>query len=45
VEGASHTPHRLQTTLTPGQEAIVLALRTTLSISLDDLLAVVREFI
>jgi transposase len=45
VEDASHTPHRLQTTLTPAQEAIVLALRTTLGLSLDDLLAVVREFI
>ncbi|MEW6729145.1 MAG: IS481 family transposase [Pseudomonadota bacterium] len=45
VEDASHTPHRLQTTLTPAQEAIVLALRTTLGLSLDDLLAVVREFV
>ncbi len=42
VEDASHTPHRLHTTLTPPQEAVVLALRTTLNLSLDDLLAVVR---
>ena len=41
----SHTPHRLQTTLTPAQEAVAVALRTTLLVSIDDLLAVVREFI
>jgi len=45
VEDAWHTPQRLQTTLTPAQESVVLALRTTLGLSLDDLLAVVREFI
>lgn len=45
VEDGSHTPHRLQTTLTPEQEAIVLVLRKTLGLSLDDLLAVVHEFI
>lgn len=45
VEDASHTPHRLQTTLTPAQEAVVLVLRRSLGLSLDDLLAVVREFI
>ena len=43
VEDRSHTPHRLQTTLTPAQEAVAVALRTTLLVSLDDLLAVVRE--
>ena len=45
VEDRSHTPHRLQTTLTPAQEAVAVALRKTLLISLDDLLAVVREFL
>ncbi|MDK2125052.1 IS481 family transposase, partial [Chitinimonas sp. DQS-5] len=41
----SHRPHKLQTTLSPAQEAIVLALRTTLLLPLDDLLAVTRRFI
>jgi len=45
VADRSHTPHRLQTTLTPAQEAVAVALRQTLLISLDDLLAVVREFL
>jgi hypothetical protein len=40
-----HTAHRLQTTLTPVQEAIAVALRRTLLLPLDDLLAVVREFL
>ena len=41
----AHTPHRLQTTLTPAQEAVAVVLRETLLVSLDDLLAVVREFL
>jgi len=41
----SHTAHRLQTTLTPAQEAVVVQLRRTLLLPLDDLLAVTREFI
>ena len=45
VHDRSHTPHRLQTTLTPAQEAVAVALRKTLLVSLDDLLAVVREFL
>jgi len=45
VHDRSHTPHRLQTTLTPAQEAVAVALRTTLLVSIDDLLAVVREFL
>ena len=45
VHDLSHTPHRLQTTLTPAQEAVAVALRTTLLLPLDDLLAVVREFL
>jgi len=45
VHDRSHTAHRLQTTLTPAQEAVAVSLRKTLLISLDDLLAVVREFL
>ncbi len=40
----SPTAHHLQTTLTPAQETIVVHLRKTLRLSLDDLLAVTREF-
>ena len=45
VQDRSHTPHRLQTTLTPAQEAVAVVLRRSLLLSLDDLLAVVREFL
>ncbi len=45
VFDASHTPHRLQTALNAAQEELVVMLRTQLQLSLDDLLAVVREFI
>ena len=45
VVDASHTPRRLQTTLNAGQEELVIYLRRQLRLSLDDLLAVVREFI
>ena len=45
VKDHSHTPHRLQTTLTPAQEAVVVALRKTLLVPLNGLLAVVREFL
>ncbi len=41
----SHTPHRLHTTLNAAQEAVVVALRKTLLLPLDDLLAVTREFL
>ena len=41
----SHRPHNLQTTLNKGQEAIIVELRKTLLLPLDDLLAVTREFI
>lgn len=41
----SHRPDRLQTTLSPIQEAIVVELRQTLFLPLDDLLVVTREFI
>ena len=39
VHDRSHTPHRLQTTLTPAQEAVAVALRRTLLVSIGDLLA------
>ena len=45
VQDRSHTPHRLQTTLMPSQEAVAVVLRRSLLLSLDDLLAVVREFL
>lgn len=45
VEDASHRPHTLHTTLTPTQETIVVYLRQSLLLPLDDLLAVAREFL
>ena len=45
VHDRSHTPHHLQTTLTPAQEAVAVVLRKSLLVSIDDLLAVVREFL
>ena len=45
VADGSHTPHRLQTTLTQAQEVVVVELRKTLLLPLDDLLVVTREFI
>jgi transposase-like protein len=45
VHDRRHTAHRLQTTLTPAQEAVAVALRRTLLLPLDDLLCVVREFL
>ena len=45
VHDASHTAHRLQTTLNAAQEELAIYLRTQLLLPLDDLLAVVREFI
>jgi hypothetical protein len=41
----SHAPHCLQTTLTPAQEAVAVALRKALLLPHFDLLAVVREFL
>ena len=41
----SHRPHTLHTTLSPVQEAIAVELRRLLFLPLDDLLAVVREFV
>lgn len=45
AEDASHRPHRLQTTLSPAQETLVVALRRTLLLSLDDLTAITRAHI
>ena len=45
VHDRSHTPHELQTTLSPAQEAVAVVLRKTLLVPLDDLLSVVREFL
>ena len=45
VHDASHTAHHLQTTLNAGQQELVIYLRSQLRLPLDDLLAVVREFI
>ncbi|CUH39484.1 hypothetical protein JSE7799_02211 [Jannaschia seosinensis] len=45
IHDRSHTAHRLQTTLTPSQEAVAVSLRRTLLLLLDDLLCVVREFL
>ncbi|AOY02061.1 IS481 family transposase [Jeongeupia sp. USM3] len=41
----SHRPHTLHTTLSQTQEALVLILRTTLLLPLDDLAAVAQRFI
>lgn len=45
VSDGSHMAQRLQTTLSPAQDAIVLELRKVLGLALDDLLVVTREFI
>ena len=45
VEDRSHRPHVLHATLSSAEEAIVVELRKTLLLPLDDLLVVVREFI
>ena len=45
VEDKSHRPHTLQTTLSSEQEAIVIELRKTLLLPLDDLVAITKEFI
>jgi transposase-like protein len=45
VHDRSSQPHNLQTTLTEFQESIVVELRKTLLLPVDDLLQVVHEFI
>jgi hypothetical protein len=44
-EDRTHQPHKLQTRLTELQEFIIVYLRTTLLLSLDDLFAITREHI
>lgn len=41
----SHTAQHLQTTFTPAQKVVLVHLRSTLLLPLDDLLAVTREFL
>lgn len=41
----SHRPHKLSTTLSPGEEMVVVHLRRTLLPSLDDLMVITRQFI
>ena len=41
----SHRPHTLHTTLSPLQEYIVVSLRETLLLPLDDLVAITKEYI
>jgi len=45
AQDRSHRPHKLGTTLTAAQEMLVVELRRTLLLPLDDLLVVTREFI
>jgi IS30 family transposase len=45
AQDASHRPHRMATTLSRTQELLVVELRRTLLLSLDDLTAIVREHI
>lgn len=44
-QGSLHLPHRLNTTLTPALELLVVELRRMLLLPLDNLLAITREFI
>lgn len=41
----SHRPHQLCTTLSVGEEAVVVELRRMLLLPLDDLLVITREFV
>src|SRR5437764_5301394 len=45
AQDRSHRPNKLATTLTTAQEVLVVELRRTLLLPLDDLLVVTREFI
>lgn len=45
VHDRPHTPHTLNTTLTGAQEWIVVELRKTLLLSLDDLTSITKEYI
>ena len=43
TEDRSHQPHRLNTSLSPVEERVVVELRTTLDLSLDDIVEVMRR--
>ena len=45
MQDRSHRPTKLSTTLTPAQEVLVVELRRTVLLPLDDLLAITHEFI
>ncbi len=45
VEDRSHRPRQIHTALTPLQEEIVVLIRRSLLLTVDDLLVVTREFI
>jgi hypothetical protein len=45
LEDASHTPHTLNTTLTHVQEYVIVELRKSLLVSLDDLVVIAQEYI
>jgi len=45
VHDRSHRPHTLRTTLSSAQEAVVLALRQSLYLPLDDLLYITQQYI
>ena len=45
AQDRSHRPHKLSTTLSAAQELLAVELRRTLLLPLDDLLAVIHEFI
>ena len=45
MQDRSHCPNKLSTTLTPAQEVLVVELRRTLLLPLDDLLVITHEFI
>jgi hypothetical protein len=45
VQDRSHRAHTLHTTLSAAQEAIVLALRQSLYLPLDDLLFITKQYI
>jgi len=45
LDDASHTPKKLNTTLSPAQEYVVVELRKRLLLSLDELLLICQQFI
>jgi len=45
MQDRSHRPNKLSTTLSPSQEVLVVELRRTLLLPLDDLLVITHEFI